>query len=101
MPVYPGHQRTVLFDVKTHDETRELNKPGRHTSTVMGILMCDHGPTHVDAFNHIDSGPTAESIDQLPLDLFFTPAVFWMFHTGRRVKSSRPGTWRKHAGKPV
>ena len=28
MPVYPGHQRTVIFDVKTHDETRELNKPG-------------------------------------------------------------------------
>jgi kynurenine formamidase len=75
MPVYPGHQRTVLFDVKTHDETRELNKPGKHTSTVMGLLMCDHGPTHVDAFVHIDSSPAAESIDQLPLDLFYTPAV--------------------------
>ncbi len=47
MPVYPGHQRTVIFDVKTHEETRELNKPGTHTSTVMGLLMCDHGPTHV------------------------------------------------------
>jgi kynurenine formamidase len=54
MPVYPGHQRTVLFDVKTHEETREMNKPGTHTSTVMGILMCDHGPTHVDAFIHVD-----------------------------------------------
>ncbi len=75
MPVYPGHQRTVLFDVKTHDETRELNRPGLHTSTVMGLLMCDHGPTHVDAFVHIDSSPAAESVDQLPLDLFYTPAV--------------------------
>lgn len=76
MPVYPGHQRTVLFDVKTHEETREMNKAvGPHTSTVMGLLMCDHGPTHVDAFLHIDSSPNAESIDQLPLDLFYTPAV--------------------------
>jgi kynurenine formamidase len=75
MPVYPGHQRTVIFDVKTHEETAELNKPGRHSSTVMGILMCDHGPTHVDAFVHIDPSPKAESIDQLPLDLFYTPAV--------------------------
>src|SRR5512139_2947452 len=75
MPVYPGHQRTVLFDVRTHEETRAANKPGSFTSTVMGILMCDHGPTHVDAFNHVDSSPTAESIDQLPLELFFTPAV--------------------------
>ena len=75
MPVYPGHQRTVIFDVKTHEETREMNKPGTHTSTVMGLLMCDHGPTHVDAFMHIDSSPKAESIDQLPLDLFYTAAV--------------------------
>jgi kynurenine formamidase len=69
------HQRTVIFDVKTHEETAELNKPGRHSSTVMGILMCDHGPTHVDAFVHIDPSPKAESIDQLPLNLFYTPAV--------------------------
>src|SRR3972149_628759 len=55
MPVYPGHQRTVIFDVKTHEETKETNKPGTHTSIVMGLLMCDHGPTHVDAFIHIDS----------------------------------------------
>ena len=75
MPVYPGHQRTVIFDVKTHEETRELNKPGTHTSTVMGLLMCDHGPTHVDALSHVDSNPKAESIDQLPLELFYTPAV--------------------------
>jgi len=75
MPVYPGHQRTAIFDVKTHEETRELNKPGTHTSTVMGLLMCDHGPTHVDAFIHIDPSPNAESIDQLPLELFYTPAV--------------------------
>jgi kynurenine formamidase len=75
MPVYPGHQRTALFDVKTHEETKEINKPGTHTSTVMGILMCDHGPTHVDAFTHIDPSPEAESIDQLPLELFYTPAI--------------------------
>jgi kynurenine formamidase len=29
----------------------------------------------VDAFTHIDPSPEAESIDQLPLELFYTPAV--------------------------
>jgi len=75
MPVYPGHQRTAIFEVKTHAETKEFNKPGTHSSTVLGLLMCDHGPTHVDAFIHIDPSPDAESIDQLPLELFYTPAV--------------------------
>jgi kynurenine formamidase len=75
MPVYPGHQRTVIFDVRTHEETREANKPGTFTSSVMGLLICDHGPTHVDAFIHIDSSPSAESVDQLPLELFYTHAV--------------------------
>lgn len=27
MPVYPGHQRTVIFDVKTHEETKRPTNP--------------------------------------------------------------------------
>lgn len=73
MPVYPGHQRTAIFPAKTHEETKELNKPGTHHSTTMSIIMSDHGPTHVDAFLHMDEN--GEDIDQLPLELFYTPAV--------------------------
>ena len=74
MPVYPGHQRTAIFFMKTHEETKIVNRT-EHTSITMGLLMSDHGPTHVDAFNHIDSSPDAESIEKLPLELFYTPAV--------------------------
>ncbi len=74
MPVYPGHQRTAIFQVKTHEETK-LQYKTEHTSTTLGILFCDHGPTHVDAINHIDSRPDAPSIDQLPLELFYTKAI--------------------------
>lgn len=62
MPVYPGHQQIAVFTVKSHEEAKAINKT-EHTSTTMGILICDHGPTHVDAFNHIDPNPAAESID--------------------------------------
>jgi len=77
MPVYPGHQRTAIFLMKTHEETKVVNKNSKsgHTSMTMGLLISDHGPTHVDAFNHIDPSPDAESIDQLPLEKFYTPAV--------------------------
>jgi len=74
MPVYPGHQRTAIFEVKTHEETKLQNKT-EHTSTTFGVLFCDHGPTHVDAINHIDSSPNAPSIDKIPLEWFYTPGI--------------------------
>ena len=73
MPVYPGHQRTAIFPVKTHEETKELNKPGTHHSTTMAIIISDHGPTHVDSYLHMEE--EGEDIDQIPLELFYTPAV--------------------------
>ncbi len=40
-----------------------------------GLIISDHCGTHVDAFNHIDPSPTAESIDQLALERFYTEAI--------------------------
>ncbi len=74
MPVYPGHQRTAIFEAKNHEESRAVNRTA-FSSTTMGILMSDHGPTHVDAFSHLDPSPEAETVDRLPLELFYTPAV--------------------------
>ena len=67
MPVYPGHQRTVVYPAKTHEETSYAyrDSPSGHTSTTNILLMSDHGPTHVDAFIHMDGKPGAETIDEL------------------------------------
>ena len=75
MPVYPGHQRTGVFPSKTHEETAKAyaGSPSGHTSTTNTLIMSDHGPTHVDAFFHIDRN--GETIDQLGLEWFFTEAV--------------------------
>lgn len=74
MPVYPGHQRTAIFPMKTHEETIAINGTG-YSSITFGILMSDHGPTHVDAELHIDPRPEARSIDQLPLEMFYGEAI--------------------------
>lgn len=74
MPVYPGHQRTSIFKMKTHEETKLVNQTG-FSSITMGILISDHGPTHVDAQIHIDPSPGAETIDQIPLEKFYTEAI--------------------------
>ena len=74
VPVYPGHLKTVLFEHATHDETRPRFEGGFSYQT-KGFLMNDNGPTHVDSFSHLDPAPGAETIDQMPLGLFFGEAI--------------------------
>jgi kynurenine formamidase len=74
MYVYPGHLKTVLFDHASHEETRPRFEGGFSFQT-KGMLLNDNGPTHVDSFSHLDPDPDAATIDQMPLGLFFGPAI--------------------------
>ena len=48
MPVFPGHLKTLVWDHITYEETAKIMEKG-YSYTAMGLLLCDHGPTHVDA----------------------------------------------------
>jgi len=74
MVVYPGHLKTVLFDHVSHEETAPRFTSGFSFQT-KGFLLNDNGPTHVDSFSHLDPDPSALTIDQMPLDLFYGDAV--------------------------
>ena len=74
MKVYPGHLKTVQFEHATHEETAPRFEGGFSFQTT-GFMLNDNGPTHVDSFSHLDPTPGAETIDQMPLDLFFGTAV--------------------------
>ena len=74
MNVYPGHLKTVIFQHVTHEETAPRFE-GDFSFQTTGFMMNDNGPTHVDAFSHLDPDPDAPSIDQMPLDLFFGDAI--------------------------
>jgi kynurenine formamidase len=74
MKVYPGHLKTVTFQHVTHEETAPRFEGGFSFQT-WGFMLNDNGPTHVDSFSHLDPAPGAETIDQMPLDLFHGPAV--------------------------
>jgi kynurenine formamidase len=50
MPVYPGHLQTTIWDYHSHEETRKRLEGG-FSYTTRGLIISDHGPTHVDA-NH-------------------------------------------------
>jgi kynurenine formamidase len=74
MGVYPGHLKTVVWDHATHAETVSLFEGGFSFHS-QGLMMCDHGPTHVDAISHLDPAEGAPSIDEMPLDTFYGPAL--------------------------
>jgi kynurenine formamidase len=74
MPVYAGHLKTVVFQHHTHDDTAP-NFDGGFSYQSLGLMMCDHGPTHVDAISHLDPREDAPTIDHMPLETFFGEGV--------------------------
>src|SRR5947208_15027379 len=74
MFVYPGHLKTVIWEHHLHEETVK-NFEGGFSYTSRGLLMSDHGPTHVDALSHLDPRPEAPSIEKMSLDLFYGEAT--------------------------
>jgi len=74
MPVYPGHLKTVIFTHVSHEETaRQLGTGFSYHAS--GILMCDHGPTHIDSVSHLSRDPDAPSVDEIPLEHCVTSAI--------------------------
>lgn len=75
-PVYHTHQETVVWTDTSHEDTeraleQELGEEPPFTFETRGILLCDHGPTHVDAPRHYK--PDGTSVEEMPLERFFTP----------------------------
>ena len=74
MPRLLNHASIVVAPFSTHDEVREADGY-KFSAATLFLAMGDHAGTHVDAPCHFDARPGAKSIDQMPLDNFFTEAV--------------------------
>jgi kynurenine formamidase len=74
MQVYPGHLKTVVWRHHEHAETAG-KFVGGFSYASMGVLLSDHGPTHVDAISHFDPSPGAASIDEMELRNFHGPGI--------------------------
>jgi kynurenine formamidase len=70
MPIYPGHLATVVFDFHTHADTLGKFESDLSYAT-KGLILSDHGPTHVDSISHFDPAEGAAAIDEMPLDTFW------------------------------
>jgi kynurenine formamidase len=74
MPLYPGHLNTVMREYHTHEGTKGFFDSDL-TYATRGIILSDHGPTHVDSLSHLDPTPGAATIDEMALELFYGPAI--------------------------
>lgn len=69
-----NHPTIEVYPFSTHDEKRVVDGY-EFSSATMVLHMGDHGGTHVDAPIHFDARPGAKTIDEMPLETFFTEAV--------------------------
>ena len=72
--VHPSHPPVVMTVWNDHGEKKYAGQTV-FTSKAMSIAFSDHAGTHVDAPVHFDPRPGAASIDEMPLEKFYTSAI--------------------------
>ena len=72
--VHPSHPPVVMTTWADHTEKKYAGAT-EFSSKALSISFSDHAGTHVDAPVHFDSRPGAASIDQVPLERFYTSAI--------------------------
>jgi kynurenine formamidase len=73
-PTHPSHPPVVMAVWNDHNEVKSAGKT-RFTSKAMALTLSDHSGTHVDAPCHFNPDPKAASIDEVPLENFYTEAI--------------------------
>ncbi|WP_167598548.1 cyclase family protein [Leeuwenhoekiella sp. ZYFB001] len=75
MPVYKSLSPVSMRVYATHELWDGDENPTTQTPSVHQITMSEHTGTHVDALNHMDRKNAGESIDTMPLSMFFTEGI--------------------------
>ncbi len=73
-PAHPSHPPVVVTVWNDHSEVKRAGNT-EFTSKSLSISMSDHSCTHVDAPVHFNPEPDAPSIDEVPLENFYTEAI--------------------------
>ena len=68
---HPSHPPVVMTVWNDHSEKKVAGNT-TFSSKAMSIAFSDHAGTHVDAPVHFDPRPGAQSIDEVPLEKFYT-----------------------------
>lgn len=74
MVLWTGHPPTRIHVHASHAQTAALFEES-YSFTAETLTLTTHAGTHVDSISHVDPRPQAPSIEQLPLEWFYTAAI--------------------------
>jgi kynurenine formamidase len=75
MPVFPGLPEVEISVFATHEEWDRIQGSEDQSPAVNRLVMGEHSGTHVDAINHMGREFRGQSIDTMPLSMFYTPGI--------------------------
>ncbi|WP_262916440.1 cyclase family protein [Aestuariivivens sediminis] len=75
MPVYKGLPEVKMTIHNTHEEWDGVKDSGTVTPAVYKLELGEHTGTHVDALNHMAKEFKENSIDTMPLSMFYTEGI--------------------------
>ena len=75
MPVFPGLPEVRITVHATHEEWDGITGSDVVSPAVNRLEMGEHTGTHVDAINHMARQYRAQSIDTMPLTMFYTEGI--------------------------
>jgi kynurenine formamidase len=75
MPVFPGLPEVRISLHASHEEWDGIADGGLQSPAVNRLELGEHTGTHVDAFNHMARQYRGQSIDTMPLSMFYTPGI--------------------------
>ena len=73
-PAHPSHPPVIMTVWNDHTEVKKAGNT-EFTSKSLTLSISDHSATHVDAPCHFNPSHEAASIDEVPLENFYTEAV--------------------------
>lgn len=75
MPVFPGLPEVEITVHVTHEEWDGITDSDVVSPAVNRLALGEHTGTHVDALNHMTRANRRQSIDTMPLSLFYTEGI--------------------------
>ena len=75
MPVYKSLPQVNMSLHASHEEWEGITNSNTITPSVYKLEMSEHTGTHVDALNHMSIKNKGQSIDTMPLSMFYTEGI--------------------------
>lgn len=75
MPVFNGLPEVKMSIHATHEQWDDIPNPTTITPSVYKLELGEHTGTHVDALNHMGRQYVGQSIETMPLSMFYTDGI--------------------------